>query len=122
MTWVYNVRTKTFTRNGEVRFKAKYAGAVGFKDNPDYECMKNKGPLPRGRYRIVGSPFKHEKAGIYTLRLEPDAHNKMCGRAGFLIHGDSRKDPGTASNGCIVLDFQFRTKIWDSNDKEIIVE
>lgn len=122
MTWVYNVKTKKFTLNREYMFEARYAGAPGYKDNPEHECLVNKGPLPRGRYRIVGVPFTHKKAGRYTLRLEPDAHNKMCGRAGFLIHGDSKKDPGTASNGCIVVDFGFRQKIWDSNDKEIIIE
>lgn len=122
MTWVYNVTKKSFTHNGVLKFHALYAGATGYKNNTDYECEVNKGPLPRGKYRIVGVPFTHAVAGLYTLRLDPDAQNKMCGRAGFLIHGDSRSAPGEASNGCIVLSPVFRKAIWDSHDKEVIVE
>lgn len=121
MTWVYDVRKKTFTHNGVYQFSARYAGAPGYKDNPDYECLINKGPLPRGKYRIVGIPFTHEIAGAYTLRLEPYAENNMCGRAGFLIHGDSRKNPGAASNGCIILAPRYRQQIYDSEDREVIV-
>jgi len=32
----------------------------------------------------------------------------MCGRSGFMIHGDSEKHPGEASEGSIILDFAFR--------------
>jgi len=122
MVWVYNVKSKWFKHNGEFKFQARYAGAPGYKDDPVYECLINKGPLPRGRYKITGVPFKHKTAGRFTLRLQPYSNNNMCGRAGFLIHGDSIKAPGTASNGCIVLDPKFRNQIWESNDKEIIVE
>jgi hypothetical protein len=122
MTWIYNVAKKSFTHNGKLKFYALYAGATGYKDNTDYECEINKGPLPRGKYRIIGVPFTHAIAGAYTLRLKPDTHNEMCGRAGFLIHGDSRRQPGEASNGCIVLALNYRKNIWDSKDKEVIVE
>ncbi|WP_380180946.1 tlde1 domain-containing protein [Kalamiella sp. sgz302252] len=122
MSWTYNVMLKTFKHNGVYEFRARYAGAPGYKDNPEYECLKEQGPLPRGKYRIVGVPFTHKKAGLFTLRLEPDKNNSMCGRSGFLIHGDSKTKPGTASNGCIVLDPKFRERIWQSGDKELIVE
>jgi hypothetical protein len=46
----------------------------------------------------------------------------MCNREGFLIHGDSKKAPGTASNGCIILAPWYRQQIWDSMDKALIVE
>lgn len=122
MAWIYNVMLKTFKHNGEYRFSARYAGAPGYKDNSEYECIRDKGPLPRGKYRITGIPFRHKKGGPFTLRLEPDKSNHMCGRDGFLIHGDSIKDPGTASNGCIILDQVLRRQIWNSKDREIIVE
>lgn len=121
MTWVYDVRKKTFTHNGVYQFSARYAGAPGYKDNPDYECLINKGPLPRGKYRIVGTPFTHSRAGPYTLKLQPYRENDMCGRAGFLIHGDSIKDPGNASNGCIILAPDYRRKLFKSGDHEIVV-
>ncbi|MFG6075164.1 tlde1 domain-containing protein [Erwinia sp. OPT-41] len=122
MAWNYNVMLRTFKHNGIYNFSARYAGAPGYKDNPEYECLRDKGPLPRGKYRIVGIPFTHKKAGVFTLRLEPDRGNSMCNREGFLIHGDSKKAPGTASNGCIILAPWYRQQIWDSMDKELIVE
>lgn len=122
MAWTYNVMMKTFKRNGEYKFSALYAGAPGYKDNPEYECLRDRGPLPRGKYRITGVPFTHKKAGRFTLRLEPDKGNNMCNRSSFLIHGESQTHPGEASNGCIILDPRFRKAIWDSKDKEIIVE
>lgn len=122
MAWVYNVNKRTFYLNENLQFKAKYAGAPGYKNDTQYECIANKGPLPRGKYRIVGQPFKHPTAGKFTLRLQPYASNNMCGRAGFLIHGDSDKHPGEASNGCIVLDPRLRQRIWESMEKELIVE
>lgn len=122
MTWIYDVNKKSFYQDGEFRFYATYAGAPGYKNNTKYECIIGKGPLPRGKYRIVGVPFTHKHAGLYTLRLQPLPGNYMCGRAGFLIHGDSRKKPGTASNGCIVTKLSVRKYIWDSNDKEIIIK
>ena len=35
MTWFYNVKTRKFEKDGEFRFKAKYAGAPGYKDDPE---------------------------------------------------------------------------------------
>ncbi|WP_442798889.1 tlde1 domain-containing protein [Pantoea vagans] len=122
MTWVYDVRKRTFTHNGEYKFAAMYAGAVGYKNDPQYESLKNKGPLPRGKYKITGKPFLHPHSGPYTLRLTPYPGNTMFGRSGFLIHGDSREKPGEASNGCIVLAPGFRHKIYESGDWEVNVQ
>lgn len=122
MTWIYSVRKKSFTHNGNFKFNAMYAGAVGYKDDPQYEKLEGKGPLPRGKYKIKGKPFKHPHAGPYTLRLTPYPGNMMYGRSGFLIHGDSRERPGEASNGCIVLAPTFRHQIYESGDRELIVK
>ena len=121
MAWIYNVKRHEFSRNGQFKFRARYAGNGKYKDDPQFECVKNKGPLPRGKYTIVGKPFTHQRTGIYTLRLAPDKSNTMCGRAGFLIHGDSRVRPGEASQGCIVLDYDYRVEMVKSEDREIIV-
>lgn len=121
MTWIYDVNKKTFYRDGILQFKALYAGVPGFKDDTQYESLVNKGPLPRGKYLIVGQPFTHPTAGRFTLRLQPSVSNNMFGRAGFLIHGDSIREPGTASNGCIVAAPDKRKIIWESGDKELIV-
>ncbi|MEQ4531313.1 MAG: tlde1 domain-containing protein [Mixta sp.] len=120
MAWIYEVRKKTFERDGIVQFNVMYAGAPGYKDNPDFQCEINKGPLPRGKYRIGPPIAKHPTAGRFVLRLTPYKENAMCGRSGFLIHGDNGK--GTASNGCIVMAFENRQKIATSQDKELIVK
>ncbi|MGV3345236.1 tlde1 domain-containing protein [Enterobacteriaceae bacterium LUAb1] len=119
MSWVYDVSKKSFTLNGEYQFSAMYAGAEDYKDSPEFECEVNKGPLPRGKYRIGRPIAKHPTAGRFVLRLTPYPGNNMCGRDGFLIHGDNGR--GTASNGCIVASFESRKKIADSNDNELIV-
>lgn len=120
MTWTYDVRKRTFTRDGEFMFNALYAGAEGFKDDPAVECEVNKGPLPRGKYQIGRPMAHHPTAGRFVLRLTPYAGNSMCGRSGFLIHGDNGR--GTASNGCIVAAYDFRKRIAESGDRELIVK
>lgn len=119
MTWIYDVRKRSFTQNGVYKFKALYAGAEGYKNNPGAECLRNKGPLPGGKYRISNPVARHPKAGRFVLRLTPYADNNMCGRDGFLIHGDNGQ--GTASEGCIVTSFEVRRQIAASGDKELVV-
>ncbi len=120
MTWIYKVREAGFYRNGIYQFTAEYAGARGYYNDPEKECVKNKGPLPRGKYRIEAP--RRSSAGNYALPLTPDASNNMCGRNAFMIHGDSSRNPGGASQGCIVLRIRYRREIWESNDRELIVE
>lgn len=120
MTWIYDVKSKSFTLNGIFQFTAMYAGAEGYKDDSAYECEVNKGTLPRGKYHIGRPLAKHPSAGLFVLRLTPYRDNAMCGRTGFLIHGDNGK--GTASNGCIVASLEVRQKIAASGVKELNVK
>lgn len=79
-----------------------------------------KAYFPAGKYRIT-APVNSSTTGYYSLPLIPDAANSMCGRSAFMIHGDSRRDPGTASQGCIVMRPGDRRAIWLSHDHELIV-
>jgi hypothetical protein len=90
-----------------------YSGseAHGGKNNPHAQCEKDIGPIPRGIYTI-GAPFTGPSP--FSLRLTPDSNNDMCGRDGFLIHGDSIAHPGTASHGCIILNRTERNLIAES--------
>lgn len=45
----------------------------------------------------------------------------MCGRSGFLIHGDSIAHTGQASHGCIILPRSVREQIAASGDDELEV-
>lgn len=89
-----------------------YAGRLDAKNNPDQDHRKNKGPLPRGFYRI-GRPFNHPNCGRYCLRLTPEPGNQMHGRDGFLIHGASRNPArnGQESEGCIIAPLEVRQAI-----------
>lgn len=97
-----------------------YAGHGLGKNNPEMEDVKNVGPLPKGAY-IILSPHDSGNTGPFTMSLMPDPSNKMYGRGGFAIHGDSIKEPGTASNGCIIMPRRVREQIWKSNDKYLEV-
>ena len=97
-----------------------YAGAPGYKNDPSKEAIKNKGPIPRGKWKIGSTIAKHPKLGPVAIRLTPDGHNAR-GRSGFLIHADSIKAPGTASEGCIILPRAARVAISQSEDKELEV-
>lgn len=121
MAWTYEVSTRKFYHNGTYEFTGLYAGAPGFKDDPQKECVKDHGPLPRGSYTI-GAPYTNHKTGKYSLNLEPHSTNNMCGRDLFRIHGDSQRNPGAASDGCIIAPLTARKKIWASGDRELIVK
>lgn len=120
MTWVYDVKSHTFTRNGE-SYTADYAGATGYKNDPSQECVANSGPLPRGTYTI-GPPQNSAHTGKYTLGLTPATTNNMCGRFAFRIHGASSRRPLDSSEGCIIARLSIRKSIWASGDRELIVK
>lgn len=120
MAWEYNVREHRFYHDGTPAFFANYAGASGYKDDPAQECVKDNGPLPRGRYTI-GEPHNYPHTGKYSLSLIPDSANSMCGRDAFKIHGMSSKRPLDSSNGCIIAPLSIRKQIWASGDTELIV-
>jgi hypothetical protein len=87
------------------------------KNQPDKECQKNVGPIPRGWYRILGPK---DKPTAVTLPLKPDDPDHCRPRrTGFLIHGDN--ETGTASRGCIILSRRTREKIRDSGDVRLQV-
>ncbi|ARU83235.1 DUF2778 domain-containing protein [Enterobacteriaceae bacterium 155047] len=121
MTWVYKVSAHSFYLNGSYQFDGLYSGRPGYKNDSAYECVKGKGPLPRGTYKI-GAPFFHHNTRAWTMRLTPYAANDMCGRDAFMIHGDSAAHPGSASDGCIIVSLPNRKLIAASSDKILVVE
>lgn len=106
--------------SGEIRQDGEhvawgYAGKGVGKNNHSCQSVHNVGPIPCGLYTIE-APHDTKDHGPYVLRLEPDPGNQMFGRSGFLIHGDSIADPGTASEGCIIASKLTRLRIWESGD------
>ena len=119
--FTYRISTGELTAaNGVVSHG--YSGAPGIgKNNPEEESVSNVGPLPEGRYTILGPPYDTLEHGPFVMRLIPAATNVMFGRGSFLIHGDSLRSPGAASKGCIILAHPIREAVWLSGDRDLTV-
>ncbi len=117
--WIYEQATGKLTREGKL-VATGYAGRGDGKNNPAMQHVRNTGPIPRGKYTI-GPPRDTKDHGPHVLPLTPDQTNEMFGRSAFLIHGDSVKLPGTASQGCIILARAMREKISSSGDVSLRV-
>jgi len=90
------------------------------KNNPDLENVEDVGPIPVGSYSI-GTPVDTVTHGPFVLPLAPDPANQMFGRVGFLMHGDSVVEPGTASRGCIIMGRPVRNQVAASGDNSLQV-
>lgn len=112
MKWTYEQSTGRLLLNGQLVAQG-YSGSGGGKNNPEVEHMADLGPIPRGMWQILPPRLKTSSRGPYVLPLKPVNHNAR-GRYGFLIHGDSRSHPGSASKGCIILPKDIRVRIWES--------
>jgi hypothetical protein len=120
LSWLFIQRTGGLRFNG-VPFAVGYSGNGLGKNNPDMQAAVGVGPIPAGRWRIVGEPFNSDANGPFCLRLEPNIGTDTLGRSGFLIHGDSIRKPGTASRGCVILSRPVRGAIWESGDTDFVV-
>lgn len=103
--------------DGSIIFKGGWSGNGKGKNNPEMEGVKNKGPIPRGRY-IIGTPYDSTRVGKFSIPLIPSCHNALD-RTHLRMHGatidESRR--GEESDGCVILPFDIRKKVFDSNDK-----
>jgi hypothetical protein len=118
--WSYSQSRGELLHNDEhVAFG--YSGADAGKNNPAYQNVHNVGPIPQGLYVIepIDGDYEGKKAPV--LRLVPNSENQMFGRDGFLIHGDSASNPGTASQGCIIMAHWVREQIGSSGDDDLMV-
>lgn len=118
MAWIYHQSSGELYHNG-TRVACGYSGKGLHKNNPASESLRGLGPIPRGRYTI--GAYSNSK-GPMTIQLEPSRENQMFGRDTFRIHGDSLRDPGNASEGCIVIGPNARREIINSPDRELVVE
>ena len=95
--------------------KPGYAGIGSGKNNPYSQSIGenidrlNAGPLPRGNYDIGSQQNHTTSTGVElkgALPLFPESNVDLTGRdnpPGFWIHGDSKINPGKASEGCPFL-------------------
>ena len=119
MPWRYCQQTGTLLLNDKI-IGTGYSGKGVGKNNPNMEQVKNVGPIPRGNYTI-GPAYTHPNKGPIAMNLTPNDHTTTYGRSYFMIHGDSRVHPGSASEGCIILTRDIRNRIDTSGDKVLEV-
>lgn len=120
MPWTYEQNSgKMSDPNGKL-LAVGYAGRGDGKNNPAMQDVKDIGPLPCGLYSI-GEPVNTLTHGPFVLWLEPDPANQMFGRSAFGIHGDSVVEPGSASEGCVIMPRFARERIAASDDKQLRV-
>ena len=119
MPWIYHQSTGRLEYNG-VAAASGYSGAPGAVNNPDREFEVLIGPIPRGNYRIGVLQLNGGHMGHDVIPLTPVGHNAHR-RTGFFLHGDSIRSPGTASQGCVVLQHDIRMRINQSLDKVLQV-
>lgn len=55
------------------------------------------------------------------MDLTPDQSNNMFGRSDFRIHGAAKVNPELSSEGCIVVPFPVRQRVWESGDRSLQV-
>jgi Protein of unknown function (DUF2778) len=97
---------------GGVAFAALcYSGHGVGVNSPDYERVKDVGPIPAGWYTIGPAFDDIGGKGPLVMRLTPDADTHMYGRGGFLIHGDNAAANRTASEGCIIAAHEIRLEV-----------
>lgn len=120
LAWTYAQKTGELQQDGKP-VATGYSGAGAGKNNPEMDNVSNVGPIPRGEWAVTGPPVDTRDHGPYVLRLEPAGNTETFGRDGFLMHGDSREHPGSASHGCVILPRTVREDIWKSGDRELQV-
>ena len=117
--WHYHQKTGDLFHN-EKKVATGYSGKGDGKNNPDLQMVKGVGPIPRGKYHI-GEPYDSANTGPFCLPLHPLRMTILFGRSAFAIHGDSKKDPGNASRGCIIVGLTVRKAIYNSDDRMLEV-
>jgi hypothetical protein len=120
LAWTYSQKTGELQQDGK-HVGSGYSGAGVGKNKPEMQGAHNVGPIPAGDWTITGPPINTSEHGPYVLRLHPEPETETFGRGGFLMHGDSKEHPGTASEGCVIMPRAVREQVWKSGDRDLEV-
>jgi RHS repeat-associated protein len=89
-----------------------YAGTAEHSNVVASETLVRQGPVPAGIYELsVDTNTANNNLGGARMRLTPLGDTEMFGRDGFLIHADSVANPGTGSQGCIIVPRAMRVEM-----------
>lgn len=125
MAWTFEQSTgKLYDPQGN-RVASGYAGGncgknPEGKNNADMQDQPKIGPLPEGLY-THGEVVLQSHLGPFAIPLIPDPSNEMFNRSGFFMHGDSVENPGSASEGCVIMPRAVREAYYNSDDNQIQV-
>jgi hypothetical protein len=119
--WTYKQQSGELWHGDPEPAAVGYSGAGEGKNNPAMQVVHAIGPIPQGEWLIQGPPVDSRLHGPFVMRLIPIIPSAALGRAGFLIHGDSKEHPGMASEGCIIMPRNVRERVWNSGDRELLV-
>lgn len=112
--WEYEIASGAFFERSEtgtmVLLAHGYSGFGIMKNDPKAVGVQYSGPIPPGEW-IVCQAHYNLKLGPLTMLLWPYLGTPTLGRSGFAIHGDSIRNPGQASHGCIILPHAVRAAI-----------
>jgi hypothetical protein len=120
MTWIYRQTTGELVHDAKLVEAHGYSGHGRGKNNAAMQAERDIGPIPQGAYHI-GFPHYSERVGPYAMELIPAEETDTFGRFAFFLHGDSATHPGEASDGCIVMSFVARLRVWKSADRMLTV-
>jgi len=120
MSWLYEIISGRLYDDGNNLVGVGYSGNPAHKNDPSACALKDQGPIPPGSYTIQ-APQDTVTHGPFVLPLQPFSSNEMYGRSGFLMHGDSVVNPGTASEGCVIQSRDVREQVWASGDRVLSV-
>lgn len=117
--WIYVQRTGEL-RHGDLHIATGYSGHNKAKNDTSQQSVVNMGPIPQGAY-LIGSLSEDASHGPLAFHLVPQTGTNTFGRGGFLMHGDSKESPGSASHGCIIMPRDVREKVFSSPDRLLLV-
>ena len=99
-----------------------YSGKGAGKNNPADQYKEDIGPIPVGEYTIGPALYNEPHLAGPVFKLAPMPGTYLGKRTGgFMIHGDSIKNPGNASKGCIIAPHNVRQDIANSSDRDLRV-
>jgi hypothetical protein len=116
--WTYRQKDGEFLHDGYF-IGTGYSGTGEGRNNPDYESVRNIGPIPRGQYTIGACHDEIPGLGPCVFALIPTPSTNEFGRTDFYIHGDNMRHD--ASHGCIILGPTIRRQIEGSGDRDLTV-
>jgi len=122
VSFTYEITTGRLYDPQGVLLGVGYSGASQYRNDATAQSLKALGPIPAGSY-IVCQPVDSPVHGPFAMPLNPDPGNLMWNRDGFMLHGDSVRAPGTASEGCVIMSRDVREAVWASLDHvlEVVV-